>query len=461
MKLTVISQACLLIESGNDRLIIDPWILGSCYWRSWWLFPPPRADLVHPETITAIYFTHEHPDHFHFPSLRRFPQFVRILVPRFPARRMATQLEERGYAHVEEIAHAGSARVGSLQIFSYQSGGDDSAVAISDGTTTVLNMNDAKPAELALKQILRRHPRVDFLLRSHAPAQAYPFCYTATDERMLQLVPLSFYTDSFAALARRVKPRWTVPFASNVCHLHPESIEQNRYLVSPDDVLVACRDRVGETEIVPMSPGDSWQRDRGFELSPRPSRQETDRRLQALLEEKSATLLRADAEERASPELSFPAFREDFQGFVDAVPWPLRRLFRSRVAFAAPDGAFYVVDLGSQRVDRMEALPSDAHSVVRVDFHMLRDAVEKQGVSLVGISKRVRIHVLGDSISNDAAFWGLLTFYELGYFPLRRVMNARAITGIARRWREIVGAVPVILGGDKALERVIELKQPR
>src|SRR6185436_13473108 len=142
MKLTVISQACLLIESGNDRLIIDPWILGSCYWRSWWLFPPPRVDLVHPETITAIYFTHEHPDHFHFPSLRRFPQFVRILVPRFPARRMATQLEERGYTHVEEIPHAGSARIGSLEIFSYQSGGDDSAVAIRDGTTTVLNMND-------------------------------------------------------------------------------------------------------------------------------------------------------------------------------------------------------------------------------------------------------------------------------------------------------------------------------
>jgi len=101
------------------------------------------------------------------------------------------------------------------------------------------------------------------------------------------------------------------------------------------------------------------------------------------------------------------------------------------------------------------------HSVVRVDFHMLRDAVEKQGVSLVGISKRVRIHVHGGSISNDAAFWGLLTFYELGYFPLRKLLNGRAIAALARRWREIVGALPIFLGGPNVLERVIDLKQPR
>ena len=82
-------------------------------------------------------------------------------------------------------------------------------------------------------------------------------------------------------------------------------------------------------------------------------------------------------------------------------------------------------------------------------------------VSLVGISKRVRIHVQGDSMSNDAAFWGLLTFYELGYFPMRNLLNARALAALGRRWREIVGTVPIFLGGPKVLERIIELKQPR
>jgi UDP-MurNAc hydroxylase len=461
VKLTIISQACLLIESGRDRLIIDPWILGSCYWRSWWLFPPPRGDLVHPETITAIYYTHEHPDHFHFPSLRRFPQSVRILVPRFPAPRMATQLRERGYLRVEEIPHGGSANIGALELFSYQSGADDSAVAVTDGTTTVLDMNDAKPGELALRQIRRRHPRVDFLLRSHAPAQSYPFCYTASDERALKLLPLSYYTDSFASLARLVRPRWAIPFASNVCHLHPESIDQNRYLISADAVVEACRDKVGAVEIVPMSPGDSWASGAGFALAPRPSREERERRLRALQEEKSETLARAAAEERATPALEFELFRDYFERFVAAVPWPLRRAFASRVAFVAPDGEYLVVDLGSRRVYRTTSLPADVHSVTRVDFHMLRDAISKSGVNLVGVSKRARIHIPGEGLTRDAAFWGLLTFYELGYFPLRNLWTARAIAAIARRWREIGGAVPILIGPRNALERVIELKQPR
>ncbi len=462
MKLTIISQACLLVESGRgDRLIIDPWILGSCYWRSWWLFPPPRADLVHPETITAIYYTHEHPDHLHFPSLRRFPQSVRILVPRFPAPRMATQLRERGYLRVEEVSHAGSTKIGALELFSYQSGADDSAVAVTDGTTTVLNMNDAKPGELALRQIRRRHPRVDFLLRSHAPAQSYPFCYTATDERALKLLPLSYYTDSFASLAQLVGPRWAIPFASNVCHLHSESIDQNRYLISPDDVLEACRGAVGDIEIVPMSPGDSWESGAGFVLAPRPSRDERAQRLQALHEEKMETLGRAAAEERATPALQFEVFRDYFERFAAAVPWPLRRAFASRVAFVTPAEEFFVVDLGSRRVYRTASLPADVHSVARINFHMLRDAIDKSGVSLVGISKRARIHVPGEGLTRDAAFWGLLTFYELGYFPLRNLWNARALAALARRWREIVGAAPILMGPRNALERVIELKQPR
>jgi UDP-MurNAc hydroxylase len=77
----------LLVEAGADRLVIDPWLTGSCYWRSWWHLPPARADLVNPRTISAVYLTHEHPDHFHLPSLRRFPREVRILVPRFPVDR--------------------------------------------------------------------------------------------------------------------------------------------------------------------------------------------------------------------------------------------------------------------------------------------------------------------------------------------------------------------------------------
>jgi UDP-MurNAc hydroxylase len=38
----ILSHACLLVKRGKTSLIVDPWISGSCYWRSWWNYPEPQ-----------------------------------------------------------------------------------------------------------------------------------------------------------------------------------------------------------------------------------------------------------------------------------------------------------------------------------------------------------------------------------------------------------------------------------
>ena len=43
-KFTILSHACLLLERGNTKIIIDPWLIGACYWGSWWNFPEPQLD---------------------------------------------------------------------------------------------------------------------------------------------------------------------------------------------------------------------------------------------------------------------------------------------------------------------------------------------------------------------------------------------------------------------------------
>ncbi len=43
MKFTIVSHAGLLVESAGTSLMMDPWIVGSCYWRSWWNYPKPAA----------------------------------------------------------------------------------------------------------------------------------------------------------------------------------------------------------------------------------------------------------------------------------------------------------------------------------------------------------------------------------------------------------------------------------
>ncbi len=60
------------MEHEDIRLLIDPWIIGSCYWRSWWNYPEVSDDLINKIKPTHIYISHLHWDHYHGPTLRKF-----------------------------------------------------------------------------------------------------------------------------------------------------------------------------------------------------------------------------------------------------------------------------------------------------------------------------------------------------------------------------------------------------
>src|SRR5215471_11197488 len=93
MRFTILSHAGLLVEHAGVRVVCDPWLLGSCYWRSWWNFPEPDPELIDDLRADFVYLTHLHWDHFHGPSLRKlFSPTTRIVVPKVPTRRMLDDL---------------------------------------------------------------------------------------------------------------------------------------------------------------------------------------------------------------------------------------------------------------------------------------------------------------------------------------------------------------------------------
>ena len=111
---------CALPGRRSPLLITDPWLVGSVYWRSWWLQNYPSAEEVDWLANSAwVYITHEHPDHFHMPTIRRlgsgpqylFPALGRAGLPRLydcgtdivPNRRAVTVAGDRrrGVDHVD------------------------------------------------------------------------------------------------------------------------------------------------------------------------------------------------------------------------------------------------------------------------------------------------------------------------------------------------------------------------
>lgn len=46
MPFKILSHASLLINSDANELLVDPWLIGSCYWRSWWNYPPVKKEII-------------------------------------------------------------------------------------------------------------------------------------------------------------------------------------------------------------------------------------------------------------------------------------------------------------------------------------------------------------------------------------------------------------------------------
>ena len=73
-KLKIISHACVFVDLGEVKLLTDPWLFGECFNDGWSL---KKANLSEESitkdevnSITHLYLSHEHPDHFHIPSLK-------------------------------------------------------------------------------------------------------------------------------------------------------------------------------------------------------------------------------------------------------------------------------------------------------------------------------------------------------------------------------------------------------
>ena len=173
MSFKIISHACISIKFKSDVLLVDPWLVGSCYWRSWWNYPPVSKELIEDLTPKAIYITHVHWDHWHGPSLKRFLNSdVEIITHDEPNKRSYRDLKQFGFKKIKVLKHGETYNVGNIKITPYQFGLflNDSALVIETPEFKLLNANDCKIAGASLEQIKRKHGKFDFAMRSHSSA---------------------------------------------------------------------------------------------------------------------------------------------------------------------------------------------------------------------------------------------------------------------------------------------------
>ncbi len=443
MELKILSHACLLVKAGGHSVIIDPWLLGSCYWRSWWNFPEPVFDEAELADVDAVVISHVHWDHWHGPTLKRFFKGKRIIVPDEPGQRSRRDLAAVGFKKIDAVPHGQSVNVGPIKLTLYQFGLflNDAAIVVEADGVALLDANDAKIAGAVLSDIVKRHGPFTFALRSHSSANPRVRFSVANDPEYV-VDEREHYFRAFRLFMESVKPRYAIPFASNHCHLHDDVFNLNSYVSNPVELKAYLdkQPRLGGWEFVLMLPGSSWNSQAGFTLSNQDAYTDLDKKLAAY-------------RLRIAPTLSAYLEEEEAVKLTSATWKRLTRLWQLVPPSRRPRGEFgFVAYWPSGREQTMvldgatgELAESDIHHavegrpVLRFPAIVLRDAVLKNMFHHAGISKRCAFVAANkvDMAQLESAF-AQLEKVELGLYPLNKGYLARLLGAYTRRWRELL-----------------------
>ena len=231
MKLRTLGHASLTLF-GRGRvpiLLTDPWLVGSAYWRSWWLqHYPSQEDLDWTAKSAFIYVTHEHPDHFHMPTIRRLGHVPSYLFPALAERGYLEYITRLGYRAeiVEPLRWRALAE--DVSILSIPVLGDDSLLLVDTPTALILNLNDAKPLPPVVKVIRRLADCVDktrVLLCSYSPASLVNSF--VDDTGTVALKSPRHYVDYISRLSDALGANLYLPFASQVVFSRMDSCWAN------------------------------------------------------------------------------------------------------------------------------------------------------------------------------------------------------------------------------------------
>jgi hypothetical protein len=385
LMLRTLGHACLAVHpEGLDPLLItDPWLVGSVYWRSWWLQNYPTAEELDWLSKSArVYITHEHPDHFHMPTIRRLGSGPLYLFPALAEQGYLQYMAQHGY-RAEAVTplqwHAIGAGVSILSIPVWN---DDSLLLIDTPSALILNFNDAKPPPPVIKAIRRMADRIGkprIVLCSYSPAS----CINSfiDDAGIVSLKPARHYVDAVCRLCDRLAADFYLPFASQAVFERPDSRWANDYRTSYQDLR-----RYWQSETQLMPPYTTLDLDdltRHQSTAPEQYRPMEPSRVTGLTQRRAAeeetTVL--TAEDVAGLERKLNAFR--------LLLW---LFFRRGFAFQLGERSLRYDPLHGRLTDRAHSDRSDF--IVVAPKLTMREAVRNNHVSELGIAMFVRIRLL-------------------------------------------------------------------
>ena len=259
-KITLVGNAAILVQWESYNFLFDPWIEGPAVFGSWITYPPSNIRVKDLPKIHGIFISHEHSDHFHEFTLKKFDKHIPIFVPDFDNKRLEFRLKKLGFSNITSLKSGiGFQLSDKVRITSFSSGSvwNDSIFFMQLGNFSILNINDAG-FNWSLKTVIKD---IDLLCIQFSPASGYPATWNHMSEKS-KLDLMHKRNDGMLhmikGLVQILNPKFVLPFANfNQLYLpeHRKFVEiQPRN--SPQSVVDTLEEF--DVNVLNIIPGESW-----------------------------------------------------------------------------------------------------------------------------------------------------------------------------------------------------------
>jgi hypothetical protein len=407
MTLRTLGHACFALyrKDENPLLLTDPWLIGSAYWRSWWLQNYPSAgEIDWLAKSSCVYVTHEHPDHFHMPTIRRLGRGPVYLFPALAERGYVEHMARQGYRSEIVVPLRWQVIGEGVSILSIPVWNDDSLLLVDTPSALIINLNDAKPVPPVLRAIRRAADRIGkprILLCSYSPAS---LVNSFLDEAgIVSLKPARHYVDYVCRLCDNIAADFYLPFASQAVFNRSDSCWANDYRTTYQDLCRYWRSRA--RLLPPYSTLDLAE----FTHHSTPPEQ-----FQPIEPSRIASLTRQRSVEEEAAGIS----PEDVAGLerkLNTFRWLLWPIFPRGFAFQLGERCL-TYDALRGRLRDADAARGRGDFVVTVPKLTMKEAVRNNHVSDLGITMFVRIRLLRQLDPRKVyALFVLLQFDDYGH----------------------------------------------
>jgi UDP-MurNAc hydroxylase len=251
-----INHSSFCLKKNNTTLVVDPWIEGTVFNNSWDLLTKtPKESLETVKNADYIWFSHEHPDHFNPPNIKKFAHNKNFIFQKTKDKRVINFLMKYSN-NVKELSYNDTLFLDddfSIRVIPFQD--LDSFCIIKIGDKTILNLNDCDiKNDIEINQIKKFSGSIDILLAQFS----YAIGKSNKDQSKIRELLSNNILENLSHTISILKPKYFIPFASFCYFSKFDNFYLNDSINKVDTTINFLKKNNPDVNFLCFYPGDKW-----------------------------------------------------------------------------------------------------------------------------------------------------------------------------------------------------------